>query len=68
MSDQVAAAGQQVFELFAACAAAPDDESVGQAADEALRRLEKLLLAQVREETPDQAIVSCESVRTATLT
>lgn len=43
MSDQIAAAGQKVFELFAACAGAPDDESAGRAADEALRELEALL-------------------------
>lgn len=45
MSDQIAVAGQRLFELFAACAAAPDDESAGHAADQALRELEALLAA-----------------------
>ena len=46
MSNQIAAAGQRLFELFAACAAEPDSTSVGQAADEALRELEALLAAE----------------------
>jgi hypothetical protein len=44
--DQIAAAGQQLFELFAACAAEPDSASAGQAADAALRQLEALLTAE----------------------
>jgi hypothetical protein len=43
MSDQIEAAGQKVFELFGACAGAPDDPAVGRAADEALRELDALL-------------------------
>jgi hypothetical protein len=45
MADLIAAAGQKIFELFAACAASPDDVSVGRAADEALAELEMLLAA-----------------------
>lgn len=43
MSKQIEAAGQRLFELFAACAAAPDDEEIGQQADQALMELDALL-------------------------
>jgi len=45
MPDDVTAAGELVFELFGACAAAPDDQQIGRRADDALGRLEALLLA-----------------------
>ena len=45
MSDQIAAAGQKLFEMFAACAAEPDSAPAGQAADKALCELEALLAA-----------------------
>jgi hypothetical protein len=45
MSKQIEAAGQRLFELFGACAAAPDDEETGQQADRALMELEALLAA-----------------------
>jgi hypothetical protein len=44
MSDEIEAAGNRVFELFGACAGAPDDVAVGQQADDALRDLEALLV------------------------
>lgn len=50
MSDDVEVAGQAVFELFGACAAAPDDEAVGRAGDRALAELDALLAR--RAETP----------------
>jgi hypothetical protein len=43
--DEVAAAGRKVVELLGACAAAPDDIQTGRAADDALRKLDKLLAA-----------------------
>jgi len=43
MSKQIDAAGQRLFELFGACAAAPDDEEAGQQADQALMELDALL-------------------------
>lgn len=43
MSDEIAAAGHEVVEMLGACGAAPDDVEIGQAADEALLRLEQLL-------------------------
>lgn len=45
MSKQIEAAGQRLFELFGACAAAPDDEETGQQADQALMELDALLAA-----------------------
>lgn len=44
MSERIEALGNQVFELFGACAGAPDDEATGRAADEALRALEAELV------------------------
>jgi len=41
--DEIEAAGQRVFELFGACAAAPDDVALGEEADRALAELETLL-------------------------
>ncbi|MEU7868709.1 hypothetical protein [Dactylosporangium sp. NPDC049140] len=41
--DEIEAAGQKVFEMFAACGAAPDDVAVGEEADRALRHLDELL-------------------------
>ncbi len=43
--DEIAAAGRTVVEMLGACSAAPDDEHVGRAADDALRNLERLLTA-----------------------
>jgi hypothetical protein len=43
--DEIASAGQRVFELFAACAANPDEVETGRAADAALRQLDLLLAA-----------------------
>ena len=43
--DEVETAGQRVFELFGACAAAPDDIALGEEADRALATLEALLRA-----------------------
>ncbi|HXL17314.1 MAG TPA: hypothetical protein VN961_07320 [Streptosporangiaceae bacterium] len=43
MSDNLASAGQRVFELFGACAANPDDVTIGAAADHALRQLDQLI-------------------------
>ncbi len=48
MTDEIAAAGQEVVDMLGACAAAPDDLATGQAADEALRRLEQLLAGPAR--------------------
>lgn len=45
LDNEIATAGQRVFELFAACAADPDDIEVGKAADAALRELDGLLTA-----------------------
>jgi hypothetical protein len=45
-SDQIEAAGTKVFELFGACAGAPDDVATGRMADQALRELDALLDAQ----------------------
>jgi hypothetical protein len=45
MPDEIAAAGSEVVEMLGACAAAPDDTETGQAADDALMRLEQLLAA-----------------------
>lgn len=41
--NEIAAAGQRVFELFAACAADPDDAEVGKEADAALHQLDRFL-------------------------
>lgn len=43
VSDQVAVAGNKLFELFAACAADPDSVSAGHAANDALDELDALL-------------------------
>jgi hypothetical protein len=43
--DEIAAAGREVVEMLGACATAPDDVRTGQAADDALRNLERLLAA-----------------------
>jgi hypothetical protein len=43
MSDDLAAAAARVFELFGAVCAAPDDVATGEAADDALYTLERLL-------------------------
>jgi hypothetical protein len=43
--DEIAAAGGKLVEMLAACAAAPDDMSIGRAADDALRSLEQLIAA-----------------------
>jgi len=40
---EIADAGQKVFEMFGACGEAPDDIKLGQQADAALEQLEKLL-------------------------
>lgn len=46
MSDNdIKSAGQRVFELFGACGGNPDDIEIGRAADEALRGLDRLLIA-----------------------
>jgi hypothetical protein len=45
MSAQIEAAGQRLFELFGACAGAPDDEEAGRRADQALAELDALLAA-----------------------
>jgi hypothetical protein len=42
-SERIEAAGQRVFELFGACAGAPDDVELGRTADEALAELDALL-------------------------
>lgn len=49
LDNDIASAGAQVFELFAACAGNPDDVAVGAAADEALRELDRLLSAAGRD-------------------
>jgi hypothetical protein len=43
--EEIAAAGRKIVEMLGACAAAPDDVAIGQAADDALRELEQLLAA-----------------------
>lgn len=43
LDNEIASAGQRIFELFAACAANPDDAGTGEAADEALRAMDRLL-------------------------
>lgn len=43
--DEITAAGQRVVEMLGACAAAPDDIEVVRVADDALNRLEQLLVA-----------------------
>jgi hypothetical protein len=40
---EIADAGQKLFEMFGACGEAPDDTAVGKEADKALEHLEKLL-------------------------
>jgi hypothetical protein len=45
MPEEIAAAGNEVVEMLGACAADPDDQQIGRAADEALRRLEQALAA-----------------------
>jgi hypothetical protein len=44
-NSEITAAGQRVFELFAACAGSPDDIEVGRDADAALRDLDMVLAA-----------------------
>jgi hypothetical protein len=41
--DEVATAGQRVFELFGSCAGDPDDKTVGRAADDTLAELDAVL-------------------------
>jgi len=41
---EIAEAGQKVFEMFGACGEAPDDVKLGKQADASLERLEKLLM------------------------
>jgi hypothetical protein len=41
--DEIAAAGREVVDMLGACAAAPDDLEIGQAADAALLKLDRLL-------------------------
>jgi hypothetical protein len=43
--EEIAVAGRKIVEMLGACAAAPDDVAIGQAADDALRKLEQLLAA-----------------------
>ena len=43
MSDQLAGLKDQVFEMFGACAAAPDDEALGVRADAVLCELDAAL-------------------------
>lgn len=43
LDNEIATAGQRIFELFAACAANPDDVETGEAANEALREMDRLL-------------------------
>ncbi|GAA2952914.1 MULTISPECIES: hypothetical protein [Streptomycetaceae] len=45
MSEQIDSAGQRVFEMFGAVAAAPDDVAAGEEADASLAALEELLVA-----------------------
>jgi hypothetical protein len=46
MLERIRLQGEEVVELFTACAAAPDDLEVARAADEALRYLEAALAAE----------------------
>ena len=41
---EIADAGQKLFEMFGACGEAPDDIALGKKADKSLEHLEKLLL------------------------
>lgn len=41
--DEIAAAGQRVFEGFGACAGDPDDKAAGRTADDALAELDAVL-------------------------
>ncbi|WP_217554514.1 hypothetical protein [Streptomyces sp. GbtcB6] len=43
MPDEVRRQGERVVEMFAACAAAPDDRAVAETADAELAALEELL-------------------------
>ncbi len=43
--EQIAEAGRKLVGMLGACAAAPDDVAIGQAADNALNELEQLLAA-----------------------
>ncbi|MEU1850935.1 hypothetical protein ABZ499_17060 [Streptomyces sp. NPDC019990] len=43
MSEEIDTAGQRVFEMFGAVAAAPDDQATGALADQALAELDALL-------------------------
>jgi hypothetical protein len=40
---EIADAGQKLFEMFGACGEAPDDAKLGKEADKTLEHLEKLL-------------------------
>ena len=42
LDNEIATAGQRIFELFAACAANPNDVETGEAANEALREMDGL--------------------------
>lgn len=44
LENEIAAAGQRIFELFAACAGNPDDAEIGDDADQALREMDRLLI------------------------
>ena len=50
--EEIAAAGRKIVEMLGACAAAPDDVTIGQAADDALRKLEQLLASAERSSGP----------------
>ena len=45
--NEITEAGREVVELMGACGADPDDLETGRAADAALRRLERLLAAEL---------------------
>jgi hypothetical protein len=49
LDNDIASAGQRLFELFGACATNPDDVEIGKAADETLRELDRLLIAAGRD-------------------
>lgn len=50
LENEIAAAGQRIFELFAACAGNPDDAQTGEAADQALREMDRLLVMAGRDD------------------
>ncbi|MEU8800814.1 hypothetical protein [Spirillospora sp. NPDC048819] len=47
---RIEAQGRRVVDLFGACAAAPDDLAVARSADEALVKLEEMLVAADQED------------------